>query len=349
MNFPLFLPGINRLWLLRNPVPLDRPVEAADFVLAEHALPTPDAGEVLLRTIYLSLDPSVRGRISPAKNYKQGISPGQVVTGRVVGEVICSKHEDYTPGDFVMGETGWQEYALAEGRMLRRVDPALAPVSTALGLLGIPGLTAYFALLERGMPRPGDTVLVTAAAGGVGSIVGQIAKIAGCKTIALAGSNAKIDYCRQELGYDAAINYRQTPDLSDAIARYAPEGINVFFDSAGGAVHQAVLPHLAVHARVVICGVMSQYNPTAESQASSYNLRHLLISRARVEGFLIYDFMHRSDEGLQRLAAWHTEGRIKYRENICYGIESAPTAFIGMLRGDNLGKQLVQVGLNPEG
>lgn len=336
-----------RSWLLKHYVDGTRLPEASDFELVERELAPLQHGQVLVRSIYLSMDPYMRGRISPARNYKDGVSPGQVMTGRVVGQVLESRHAGYMAGDVVMGELGWTETGVADGQDLRKVDPALAPISTALGLLGMPGLTAYFALLDLGEPRPGDTVLVTAASGAVGSAVGQIARLCGCRTIALAGSDAKVAYCREELGYDAAINYRTEPDLSAAVGRAAPRGVNVFFDNSGGTVHQAVLPHLAIHARIALCGVMSQYNPTDVSKQAMYNMRHLLVARATLRGFLIYDFAHRQQEGLERLARWYRDGQLKYREAIAEGIERAPAALRTMLVGDNFGKQLVRLAPDP--
>jgi hypothetical protein len=338
---------LNRRWILRAPVDGARLPTVADFEFQTSPVDVPAEGEVLVRAIYLSMDPYMRGRISPARNYSAGVAAGQLMTGRAVAEVLESRLAGYAPGDIVTGELGWQEVGLMRAPTLRKVDRTLAPISSFLGLLGLPGLTAYFALLDLGLPRPGDTVLVTAASGAVGSAVGQIARLAGCRTIALAGSAAKIAYCLDELRYDAAIDYRSESDLSAAIGRLAPRGVNVFFDSAGGSVHQAVLPHLAVHARVVICGVMSQYNPIAQSQPSVYNLRHLLVSRAEVKGFLAHDFEHRFDEGRARLAQWIGEGSLRCRETVAEGIEAAPAALHALLTGDNLGKQLVRVAQEP--
>ncbi len=337
----------NRRWTLRAPVDGVRLPTEADFNLEICPVDAPAAGEVLVRAIYLSMDPYMRGRISPARNYSAGVAAGQLMTGRAVAEVIDSRLAGFAPGDIVTGELGWQEIGLMRPPTVRKVDCTQAPMASALGLLGLPGLTAYFALLDLGLPRPGDTVLVTAASGAVGSAVGQIARLAGCRTIAVAGSAAKIAYCLDELRYEAAIDYRSEPDLTAAIGRLAPRGIDVFFDSAGGSVHQAVLPHLAVHARVVICGVMSQYNPIAQSQPSVYNLRHLLVSRAQVKGFLAHDFEHRFDEGRSRLGQWLREGALHCRETISQGIEQAPAALHALLTGDNVGKQLVQVAQEP--
>lgn len=336
-----------RQWTLRRYVEGERRPEVDDFALGEAQVPAPSSGELLVRTIYLSMDPYMRGRISPAKNYTDGVRPGQVMTGRAVAEVLASEADGFDPGDIVIGETGWQEHCVVKASAMRKVDPALAPISTAVGLLGMPGLSAYFALLDLGKPRAGDTVLITAASGAVGSAAGQIARLSGCRTIAVVGSESKARYCVDELGYDAAIDYRTSSDLSAEVARAAPVGVNVFFDNSGGTVHQAVIPHLAVGARVVICGVMSQYNPIESSRPTTYNLRHLLVPRAQLSGFLIYDFAHRNGEGLSRLSRWYQAGQLKYRETVATGLEHAPDAFLSMLTGDNLGKQLVQIGPDP--
>jgi NADPH-dependent curcumin reductase CurA len=336
-----------RRWVLRRFVENGRAPLVEDFELQSVELPTPGPGELLVRVVYLSMDPYMRGRISPAKNYTEGVRPGGVMTGRGVVLVLESRAEGWAAGDIAMGETGWQEACVVRAADLRRVDPRLAPISTAVGLLGMPGLSAYFALLDLGEPRAGDTVLVTAASGAVGSAAGQIARIAGCRTIAVVGSASKVRYCTEELGYDAAIDYRIEPDLAAAVKAAAPRGVDVFFDNSGGSVHRAVLPSLAVHARVVICGVMSQYNPIEASRPTDYDFRQLLVPRARVSGFLIYDFAHRTREGLERLSRWYRDGLLKYRETVAQGIEKAPEAFSSMLAGENLGKQLVQVSPDP--
>ena len=315
----------NRRWLLkRYPDPAELP-GPEHFTLDEAPVPEPGDGEVLVRAIYLSLDPYMRGRINPGRNYTQGVAPGEVMTGRVVGQVAASRRPGFAEGDIVHANIGWQECGVTGDGELRKIDPALAPISTGLGLLGMPGLTAYFCLLDVGQPRAGETVLITAASGAVGSVAGQIAKIKGCRAIAIAGSAAKIAYCTDALGYDAAIDYNAEPDLSAAIARAAPDGVDVFFDNVGGSVHQAVIERLNVGARIALCGVMSQYNPTEKSRAVPYNLRNILVPRARLQGFLIYDYAAREREGL----------------------EAAPAAFRGLLRGENLGKQLVRVGPEP--
>jgi NADPH-dependent curcumin reductase CurA len=334
-------------WNLRSYVEGQTRPTPSDFEFVEADVGEVGEGELLVRTIYLSMDPYMRGRISPTKNYTEGVKPGQVMTGRAVAQVIKSRAPHFADGDFVMGETGWREKAVVKAASMLKIDPTLAPISTAVGLLGMPGLSGYFALLDLGRPRAGDTVVVTAASGAVGSTAGQIARLSGCRTIAIVGSDQKVAYCRDELGYDAAINYKTSKDLSAEVSAAAPRGVDVFFDNSGGTVHQAVIPHLAIRARVIICGVMSQYNPIEASKPTTYNMRHILVPRAEMTGFLIYDFAHRSNEGLIRLGQWYREGKLKFRETIAQGLEQAPNAFISMLNGENLGKQLVQVGPDP--
>ncbi len=280
--------------------------------------------------------------MSAAKSYAKPVEVGEVMTGGVVGEVIASRHPAFKPGDIVEGSLGWQDYALAQPAQLRKIDPALAPISTAVGVLGMPGMTAYCALLEVGQPMPGDTVVVSGAAGAVGQIVGQIAKIGGCRAIGIAGSDAKLAYLEKELGFDGSLNYKTSKNLAEDLQRLCPNGVNVYFDNVGGAVTDAVFNNLAFKARIVICGQISQYN-AAKPEFGPRNLRFMLINRARMEGFLVSDWRDRYPEALRRLASWIKEGRLKYTEHVTAGLENAPKAFIGMLQGANLGKALVKV------
>lgn len=319
----------------------------SDFRLETGAVPQPGPGEVLVRAVYLSIDPYMRGRISAARSYAAPVAIGDTMVGGVVGEVLVSRHPSLAPGDIVEGMLGWQTHAVAPAAALRRIDPSLAPISTALGVLGMPGLSAYFALLEVGRPQPGDTVLVSAASGAVGAVVGQIARIAGCRVVGVAGSDAKVDYVVGELGFDAGINYRSVGDLTAAVGEACPGGVDVFFDNVGGTVHDAAMLNLALRARVVICGNISLYNRLDRQDTGLRHLRPLLVNRARMEGFLVMDHQPRYPEALARLGAWVREGRIRYRESIAQGLESAPRALAGLLEGRNFGKQLVQVGPPP--
>ena len=314
----------------------------SDFHLAERPVPVPVEGEILVRNLYLSLDPYMRGRMSEAKSYAAPVPIGGVMTGEAVGQVIESNAPHFAEGDVVAAMTGWQEYAAVPAGQARRVDPSLAPVSTALGVLGMPGLTAYFGLLEIGRPRPGETVVVSGGAGAVGGIAGQIARIRGCRAVGIAGSDEKVAYMKGELGYDAAFNYRTAPNYRDKLAQLCPHGVDVYFDNVGGEITDAVFRLINDHARVVVCGQISQYNRERPEMGPRL-LWTLIVHQARIEGFLVYQFKDRFEEGLRVLAQWLREGRLKYREQIAHGIETAPRAFIGMLQGENLGKQLVKL------
>jgi NADPH-dependent curcumin reductase CurA len=313
-----------------------------DFSVVERPVPSPAEGELLIRIVYLSLDPYMRGRMNDGSSYAPGVKVGEVMVGGTVGKVIESKHPGFRKGDIVEGMLGWQEYAVSDGTGLRKVDPNLAPVSTALGVLGMPGLTAYFGMLEIARPREGDVVVISGAAGAVGSVAGQIAKIRGCRVIGIAGSDAKINYIVGDLGFDAAFNYKSVENYYEVLREICPDGIDVYFDNVGGAISDAVLRLIRRHARIAICGQISQYN-LEKPEMGPRVLPALLIRQARAEGFLIPQFASRYEEGLQQLAVWLKERRIKYREDIVEGIANAPGAFIGMLQGHNMGKQLVKL------
>jgi NADPH-dependent curcumin reductase CurA len=323
-----------------------RPVgipKESDFELVEKAVPTLADGQFLVRILWLSVDPYMRGRMRDAASYAAPLQIGDVMIGGAVGEIVESRHPDYAAGDFVEGMFGWQQYAVSEGEGgVRKLDPDLAPLPTALYALGMPGLTAYFGLLDVGQLKEGDTVVVSGAAGAVGALVGQIAKIKGCRVIGIAGSDEKVEYVTTGLGFDAAFNYRSTKDYSGRLAELCPNGIDVYFDNVGGRITDGALLNLAVGARVVICGQISQYNLT-RPELGPRLLFQLIIKQARIEGFLVFQFAGRYREGLEQMAAWLREGRIRYREQIAEGIENAPAAFIGMLQGANIGKQLVKV------
>lgn len=325
--------------LAARPVGLPRP---GDFRLVETPIPEPGPGEMLVRARYLSLDPYMRGRMSDARSYARPVGVGEVMVGATVGEVIRSRHPDFAEGDVVEERLGWQEYGLSRGREARKVDPSLAPISTALGILGMPGLTAYFGLLDVARPKPGETVVVSAASGAVGAVVGQIAKLAGCRVVGLAGTRPKVDYIVGELSFDAGIDYRAVPDLERALAEACPRGVDVYFDNVGGRITEAVSRLVNPFARVAVCGLISQYN-LEKPEPAPRNERWVLINRVRIQGFLVSDFHHRRDEGLRQLAEWLRAGRLRYREDVVDGLENAPAAFIGMLQGRNFGKQLVRL------
>lgn len=315
----------------------------SDFQLVTTPIPAPGPGEILVRALYVSVDPYMRGRMNDVKSYAPPVQLGEVMTGGVVGEVLHSNHPRFVKGEIVQGMFGWQEYAVSDGAGVRRVDPSIAPVSTALGLLGMPGLTAYFGLLDICDPQPGETVVVSAAAGAVGSVVGQIAKIKGCRVVGTAGSDEKVEHITKDLGFNAGFNYRKTRHYRTALEALCPNGIDVYFDNVGGAVTDAVFTLLNVHARIAVCGQISQYN-LQKPEMGPRLLWTLIVNRAKVQGFLVSDYSDRFGDALKEMAQWLKMGKLKYREDIVEGIENTPLAFLRMLKGENIGKQLVKVG-----
>ena len=314
----------------------------SDFRLVESEIPTPGPGEVLVRTLYLSLDPYMRGRMNEGKSYAQPVQIGEVMVGGTVCRVEQSNDPNLAPGDIVVANTGWQDYAVVKARDLHKLDPSAAPVTTALSVLGHIGLTAYFGLIDICHPIAGETVVVSGAAGAVGSAVGQIAKTLGCRVIGIAGTDAKVQYLLDVLGFDAAFNYKTTTDYRAKIKELCPGGVDVYFDNVGGAITDAVLFNLNLRARVSVCGQISLYNLEKPEMGPRF-LPLLIVHRAKIEGFLISDYAPRFGEGLRQLSIWFGEGKLKYEETIEEGLENAPRAFIGMLQGRNTGKQLVRV------
>jgi NADPH-dependent curcumin reductase len=332
----------------RRVVLAERPrgmVEERNFRLEDAPVPNPGPGQILVRQIYQSLDPYMRGRMNDGPSYATPVQIGEVMTAGGVGEIVASQHPDWKVGEIVEGSLGWQEYSVPAYARLRKVDTSLAPISTANGVLGMPGMTAYFGFLHIGLPQPGDTVVVSAASGAVGAVVGQIARTMGCRVVGIVGSQAKADYITGELGFDAAINYR-TEDLMAVLARTCPTGINVYFENVGGAVWDAVVEHLAVGARVAVCGRIAEYN-LAEPERVPRNMRFFVTKRVRMQGFLVYDFHHLWPEALARMAGWINSGAVHYREDVVEGIENAPSAFLRLFNGENFGKLLVKVGELP--
>lgn len=318
----------------------------SDWKLVESPIAEPSEGEMLVRTIWLSVDPYMRGRISPAKSYAKGVSPGEVMVGGGVGEVVRSRHPDFKPGDIVESMAfGWQDYPVLKAAGTRKVDPALGPIRYAVGILGMPGLTAYFALLDVARPKAGETVVVSAASGAVGQVAGQIAKIHGCRAVAVAGSEAKLSFCR-ELGYDAGVNHRAA-DLPAALAAACPDGIDIYFDNTGGPIHDAAMGLMRLRGRVPIVGRIALAAKFGEPDIGVRHLGQILVNRLRMEGFLVFDYAARYPEGLKQLAAWVKEGKLRYREDIVEGLENTPKAFLRLLTGENFGKQLVRVSDEP--
>jgi len=314
----------------------------SDFRFVESPVPTPGPDEILVRTLYLSLDPYMRGRMNDAKSYAPPVQIGEVMVGGTVCRVEQSNDPNFHPGDIVVANTGWQDYAAVKGKGLRKLDPSAAPVTTALSVLGHIGLTAYFGLIDICHPVAGETVVVSGAAGAVGSVGGQIAKILGCRVIGIAGTDAKVQYLIDELGFDGGFNYKTTADYRARIKELCPDGVDIYFDNVGGAITDAVLFNLNLHARVSICGQISLYNLEKPEMGPRF-LPLLIVYRAKIEGFLVSDYASRFGEGLRQLAVWYGEGKLKCEETIEEGLENAPRAFIGMLQGRNTGKQLVRV------
>jgi len=312
------------------------------FDLREVERPTPRFGELLVRVRYLSVDPYMRGRMRAGESYAEPWDVGDVLQGGVVGEVVESEHDRFEAGDLVAGRGTWAEYSVLDADDAAPVDPAVADLPAYLGVLGMPGRTAYFGLLEVGDPRPGDTVVVSGAAGAVGSTVGQIAKLNGCRVVGFAGTDEKTAWLTDDLGFDAAINYETTDDYRGALDEAAPGGVDVYFDNVGGPITDAVFTNLNVDARVAVCGQIAHYNdegvPTGPRK-----LPLLIPSRAKVEGLLVGDYATRFGAAREQLEAWVASGALAHRETVVEGLENAPDAFLGLFSGDNIGKQVVRV------
>jgi leukotriene B4 12-hydroxydehydrogenase/15-oxo-prostaglandin 13-reductase len=313
-----------------------------NFKLREVTVPELKDGQVLVQTLYLSVDPYMRGRMRDVKSYVPPFELSEVLTGGVVGKVVESKHPDFSNEDIVLGHLGWQDYTIAKGKYLVKINPDAAPISTALGILGMPGMTAYFGLLDIGRPNEGETVVVSGAAGAVGSAVGQIAKLKGCRVVGTAGSERKIKYLKEELGFDAAINYKTTPDMKKALKEACPDGVDVYFDNVGGELSDTVIKLINDHARIIVCGQIALYN-LEKADVGPRVQPHLIVKSALMKGFTVGDYKHRTQEAQTQLAQWYHEGKLKYEENVIEGLENAPQAFIGLFHGENLGKQIVKV------
>ena len=319
--------------------------ESANFRLEESAIPVPEDGQVLCKTIYLSLDPYMRGRMNAGKSYAPPVEIDEVMGGGTVGQVIESKNSKFSTGDLVFGYGGWQEFWVQQGTELKKVDPKLAPISTATGVLGMPGVTAYTGLLNIGQPKKGETVVVAAASGAVGSVVGQIARIKGARAVGIAGSAEKCKYVKEELGFDACVNHN-SPEFAEALKAVCPDGIDVYFENVGGKVFETVSPLFNDFARIPVCGIISAYNATELPPGPNLTpllMRDILVKRLTFRGFIVWDFASQEKEALTKLAEWIKEGKLNYREDIVDGIENAPEAFIGLLEGKNFGKLVIRV------
>ncbi|WP_341703508.1 NADP-dependent oxidoreductase [Ferrovibrio sp.] len=315
-------------------------VTEADFEIVARDIPKPGPGQVLVRNIWLSLDPYMRGRMDPVRSYAAHLKPGDMMGGGTVGTVIESNDAALPVGTYVNGMLGWQEYGVATAKELRVLDPKIAPVSTSLGVLGMPGCTAHYGLMALGQPKAGETVVVSAASGAVGSVVGQIAKIKGCRVVGIAGGQEKCDYVVNELGFDACIDYKG-PDMHAAFKAATPDRVDVYFENVGGEIMEMVFGRLNGFARVSICGLIAQYN----GQPFPFTgMRHVLVNRAKVQGFIISEHMEYWPGAIMEMAGWIKSGKLKYREDVADGLQNAPAAFIGLLKGKNFGKQLVRIG-----
>jgi NADPH-dependent curcumin reductase CurA len=322
-----------------------------NFKLVESGAPTPAAGQMLLRTIYLSLDPYMRGRMSAGESYVAPFAEGAVLGGGAVCEVVESNLPGHKPGELVAAMPGWQEYSLSDGDGVQPIDAAQAPISYYLGVLGMPGLTAYTGLLNIGRPQAGETLVVAAATGAVGSVVGQIGRIKGCRVVGIAGGAEKCRYAVEELGFDECVDHR-APELPSRLKAACPAGIDVYFENVGGAVFEAVLPLLNRSARMPVCGLVAHYNETelpAGPNRVPLFMRTVLVKRLLVQGFLVHDFVAQRDDFLKDVGRWVAEGKIKYREDVTDGLENAPRELIGLLRGENFGKKVIRVGSEPAG
>lgn len=318
-----------------------------NFNYEEAQIPTPKEGEVLLRTVFLSLDPYMRGRMSDAKSYAEPVAIGEAMVGGTVCRVEASNNPKFSKGDWVLAMSGWQDYSVSDGTGLLKLDNNLPNPSYSLGVLGMPGLTAYMGLMDIGQPKAGETVVVAAATGAVGSLVGQIAKLQGCRVIGIAGGAEKCSYATETLGFDACLDHRKD-DLAEQLAQACPSGIDVYFENVGGKVFDAVMPLLNSSARVPLCGLISQYNATelpSGPDRMSMLMATLLIKRVKMQGFIVFDdYGHRYNEFSEAMLPWLNAGKIKYKEHLVEGMDNTVEAFIGLLEGKNFGKLVVRLG-----
>ena len=309
-----------------------------NFRLEKAGMPQPGEGEVLVKNLWLSLDPYMRGRISAQKSYAKGVEIGEVMVGQTVGEVVDSKNPAFKKGDHVLTQLGWQLYGATKEAF--KVDGTRVPLSYYLGVLGMPGMTAYFGLKEIGQPKGGETVVVSAASGAVGSVVGQLAKLGGCRAVGIAGGREKCDYVTRELGFDACADYK-AGRLREDLKELCPKGIDVYFDNVGGEILDLALARMNLFGRVVVCGTISDYNATDPYRVR--NWRAILVNRLKVQGMIVFDWKDRYGEGLKTLAGHLATGKLKTRESVVEGLEAAPRGFISLLKGGNFGKQLVKL------
>lgn len=330
----------NREICLKNR-PVGLPSEH-DFELRTVPMPTPGAGEVLVRNLYMSVDPYMRGRMLEQPSYVEPFRLGAPLDGGCVGQVVEAPGGTFQVGDYVLGRKGWREYYVSDGADLTKIDPTIAPLQAYLGVLGMPGLTAYVGFLDIGQPRAGETVFVSAAAGAVGTVVCQIAKLKGCRVIGSAGSPAKVHWLQEVAGVDAVLNYKEVTSLSTELGKHCPQGLDVYFENVGGVHLEAALDHMNLRGRIVLCGMISHYNDTTPSPGP-HNLRVAVRKRLRLQGFIVSDHLDRQGQFYADMGAWIAAGKIQWEETIIDGIENAPKAFIGLFKGENTGKMLVKL------
>jgi NADPH-dependent curcumin reductase CurA len=316
-------------------------VSEDNFRIVETPLPEPAEGQLLVRNDWLSLDPYMRGRMSDAKSYAKSVEIGEVMVGGTAGEVIASRHAGFKPGDKVVGALGWQRFGVSDGTGLGIIEQPVAPLSAYLGVLGMPGITAWIGLLDIGQPKAGETVVVSAASGAVGSVVGQLARLKGCRAVGIAGGAAKCRHVVEDLGFDACVDYK-AGNLAAALKAATPSGIDVYFDNVGGEVLDTVLPNMNFFSRIPLCGLISQYSATEAYGVRQF--RSFLVNRIRLQGFICFDRLDLWPQARRELGEWVAAGNVKYRESVALGLGAAPRAFIGLLKGENLGKQLVKLG-----
>jgi NADPH-dependent curcumin reductase CurA len=332
------MPANHQYRLAARPIGLPK---RTDWSYVEEPARAPTENEVLVKVQYLSLDPAMRGWMNEGKSYIPPVQIGEVMRAGGVGQVVESKHAGFKPGDTVYGTLGIQEYATVEGKTLTKIDTSFASAPVFLGALGMPGMTAYFGLLDIGKPQPGQTVVVSGAAGAVGSVVGQIAKIKGCRAVGIAGGQEKCNFLVRELGFDAAIDYK-AQDVKKSLRQHCPQGVDVYFDNVGGEILDVALTQLARHARIIICGAISQYNSTTGVRGPA-NYMSLLVNRASMTGMVVFDYADRYPQAMQEMAGWIAAGKLKTREDIVAGLETFPETLLKLFKGENTGKLVLQV------
>jgi NADPH-dependent curcumin reductase CurA len=327
----------SKIILKKRPVGMPNP---SDFKFVKEPMPQHGIGEILLKTVYVSVDPYLRGKMSGTKTPHFELN--EPISSKIIAEVIKSNNENFSKGDFVSGYLDWKEYQISNGKSIQKVNAETAPLSTYLGVLGITGLSAYFALLDIGKPKPGETLVVSAAAGAVGSIAGQIGKIMGCRVIGIVGTDEKAELIKSKFGFDAAINYKTSPDIKTAIAKICPGGVDIYFDNVGGVISDGVIANINKYGRIPVCGSISNYNDT-EGQTGPSLLPMVVYKFLSIKGFLIADWAERFPEGIAQLAIWLKEDKLKYSETMVKGFNKLPEAFIGILQGKNIGKMIVKI------